>query len=206
MPKRRSLLAGIAAGGTVVAAGCLSGGSDIDPATVGAGEGDEDLAPPVLGTGDVGVTVFADFSCPACRVFNEDVKPGLIEQYVETGVIRIVHRDLVLGQFEWSKPVANAAWAVKAADGDDAFWTFIDAMYQRQEEFSHETIETVAEETVGRGEQAREAAEAGTYDERIEADGALYDQLAGQRRAPAVFVDGEAVEIDEIGPAIEAAQ
>lgn len=209
--RRRSVLTSLATGSIAVTAGCLFG-SDVDPATIGAGEEDEELAPPILGDGEIGVAVFADFGCPACRVFNDEIKPQLIEQYVEDDTIRLVHRDLILGQFEWSQAAANAAWAVNVEAGNDAFWTFIDAIYQHQEEFSDATngpgalLETIAEETVGLGAQARAAADEGTYDERIVADGALYDQLANQRRTPAVFVAGESVDPDAVGPAIEAAR
>lgn len=202
---RRSVLAGTAAGTTALVAGCL-GGSDTDPAVVGAGDGDDELAPPTIGDGEVGVAVFSDFSCGACRLFNDEIKPQLIEEYVETDTIRIVHRDLILDTFEWSRPVANAAWAIKDTQDDAAFWAFIDAMYPRQEEYSNEVIETVAEETAGLGEQARDAAEAGTYDDRIDADGALYDAIAGRRQTPAVFVDGNRVEVEEIAGAIESAR
>lgn len=217
--RRRRLLTTLAAGTTAVVAGCLSGGNDIDPATIGAGEEDDALAPPTIGSGEIGVAVFADFACPACQVFNDETKPQLIEQYAETDTIQLVHRDLVLGQFEWSQAAANAAWAVKAAAGTDAFWTFTDAIYQHQAELLEETteavelIETIAEETNGLGDQARAAADDGTYDDRIAADGELYDQLEPQRRTPTVFVDGgvvdageELVGIEDIDAAIDAAQ
>lgn len=206
--RRRALLTGLAAGSTAITAGCLSGGNDVDPATVGVGGGDGELTPPTIGNGPVGVAVFSDFSCLACRQFDSQIKPVLVSEYAEPGTIRIVHRDLVLGQFEWSRPVANAAWAVKEAAGEEAFWTYVEAMYQRQEEFSHETIETVAADTVALGEQARTAAEAGTYDSRIDADGDLYDRIAGQRQTPAVFVDGQRVDpgFENIETAIQSAQ
>ncbi len=195
LSRRRVLMLG-GTGGLALMAGCLStsgGSSSTDPATIGATSADSELPPPTRGDGPVGVAVFKDFSCPPCRQFTTTIEPRLIEEQIRPGRITYVHRDYVLPVDDWSRPVANAARAVQTEAGEEAFWSFVEAIYPQQSEYSLSVIESTAESVAGVGTAAREAAATNAYDERLQADAALAAALSVPG-TPAVFVDGEFID------------
>src|SRR5699024_1196470 len=95
--------------------------SDEDRATAGDEEfgplGDlarrDEGDPLAMGAVDAPVVMveFADYRCPFCAKFSRDVEPELIEQYVDTGKLRIEWRDMPI----YGEDSARAARAARAA-------------------------------------------------------------------------------------------
>ena len=202
---RRRFLVGAAGAGTVALAGCLSGGGGsadldrIDPADR-----------PMLGDADapVTLTVFEDFSCPACRQFKSQFTPQIVDQFVEPGQARYFHADFPLPvDSTWSFAVASAAREVFAEAGDDGFWEFSTAIYDHQGSYSLDVIEEVADDAAGVGAAAAAAADDLTHQETVEADKTMGEEW-GVGGTPSVFVDEQPVENDlgEIARAIDDAQ
>jgi protein-disulfide isomerase len=88
-----------------------------------------------LGNANAPVTldVWVDYQCPACRVFETENRPRLIDEYVRPGKVKIVYHDLLVidsttGGHE-SADAANAAWC--AADWGK-FATFQDWLWANQ--------------------------------------------------------------------------
>jgi protein-disulfide isomerase len=190
----------LAAGGTVAVAlaGC-SGGNSTDPDAIDDGDR------PALGpeSAPVTVTVFEDFSCPHCRQFNDQVKPAIERQYVDSGDVRYLHADFPIPVDEtWSYAVGSAARAVFEEAGNDAFWEYVPAIYDHQGSYSLDVIGSVAGEIAGVGSAARSAAENDSYRETLDADRSLGERW-GVSGTPSVFVGEEQVELDSIGSAIE---
>jgi len=52
---------------------------------------------PVIGKDDAPVTIidFSDFECPFCKQHAENTLPKLIKEYVDTGKVKIVFRDMI---------------------------------------------------------------------------------------------------------------
>ena len=52
---------------------------------------------PTLGSASAPLTIveFSDFECSYCRRFHEKVFPKLKSQYIDTGMVRFVHKDLL---------------------------------------------------------------------------------------------------------------
>lgn len=83
-----------------------------------------------LGNPDAPVTVQAweDFRCPACAAFNQRVKPGLLQNYIVTGKVKLEFRHFPLQQHE---PGASlAAQAGECAADQGRFWTYHDRVFQ----------------------------------------------------------------------------
>ena len=85
-----------------------------------------------MAIGDVDAPVvmlaYSEFQCPFCGKFARDTEPELIEQYVESGVLRIEWRD-----FPYLGPESGtAAEGGRAAAEQGKFWEFHDAMYANQ--------------------------------------------------------------------------
>jgi protein-disulfide isomerase len=80
-----------------------------------------------LGSPDAPVTVevWEDFQCPFCQRFTFQIEPGIVEQYVETGDVRLVFRNLAfLGdESHW------AAVAASLAADQNKFWPFHDYLF-----------------------------------------------------------------------------
>jgi protein-disulfide isomerase len=80
-----------------------------------------------LGRDDAPVTVveFTDYQCPFCRRFQTDSFAQLKKDYIDTGKVRFVSRDLPL-DFHSNAPAA--AMAARCAGDQHKFWEMRDAM------------------------------------------------------------------------------
>ncbi|WP_338749141.1 DsbA family protein [Janibacter alittae] len=76
---------------------------------------------------------YADYRCPYCGVFNQDTLPTIVEEYVDTGKVRIEWRDLPL----FGEQSSDAAVAARAAGRQDRFWEYHDAVYADAPERGH---------------------------------------------------------------------
>ncbi len=74
----------------------VNGVNDIDPSKA-------------FGSKNAPVTmeVFSDFQCPACKQFFLNTDPRVIEGYVNTGKVYLVHRDFPLPMHAYSMVAAN---------------------------------------------------------------------------------------------------
>ncbi len=71
------------------------------------------------------IEVWEDFQCPYCQRFTYEVEPSIVEQYVKTGDVRLVFRNLAfLGDESHWAAVAGAL----AAD-QNMFWPFHDYLF-----------------------------------------------------------------------------
>jgi protein-disulfide isomerase len=80
-----------------------------------------------LGRDDAPVTIveFTDYQCPFCRRFESDSFVQLKKEYIDTGKVRFVSRDLPL-DFHPNAPAA--AMAARCAGEQHKFWEMRDAM------------------------------------------------------------------------------
>jgi protein-disulfide isomerase len=65
------------------------------------------------------IELYTDFQCPHCREFYLDELPLLVNDFVKTGKVRLIHRDLPLAQFQYSRTAmhyANAAGQIGRYD------------------------------------------------------------------------------------------
>lgn len=88
-----------------------------------------------LGAVDAPVVVveYADYRCPFCAKFGRETFPTIVEEYVETGLVRIEWRDMpIFG--EESELVAVAG---RAAGNQDRFWEFHTAIFEAAPESGH---------------------------------------------------------------------
>lgn len=82
------------------------------------------------GREDAPVTVveFADYQCPFCRKFQSETFAELKKDYIDTGKVRFVSRDLPL-DFHANAP--NSAVAARCAGEQNKFWEMRDLMLAR---------------------------------------------------------------------------
>jgi protein-disulfide isomerase len=86
----------------------------------------------ILGHDDAPVTVieFADYQCPFCRRFETDGFAKLKKEYIDTGKVRFISRDMPL---EFHSNATAAALAARCAGEQNKFWEMRDAMMRDSE-------------------------------------------------------------------------
>ncbi len=92
---------------------------------------------PVMGNPNAPVTVveYSDFQCPFCSRFFTETLPQLEENYIDTGKIKFVYKDLPLDSLH---PNARAAHiAAECADEQGKFWEYHDVLFEKQPQWSN---------------------------------------------------------------------
>ncbi len=90
---------------------------------------------PFKGNPNAPVTVveFSDFQCPFCSRFFTQTLPALQENYIDTGKIKLVYKDLPLDNLHPNaRPVHIAA---ECADEQGMFWEYHDVLFEKQSEW-----------------------------------------------------------------------
>jgi protein-disulfide isomerase len=84
---------------------------------------------PMLGDKNAPVTIveFTDYQCPFCQGFYSRAYKELKKQYVDTGKLRFVLRDLPLPNHQFAKPAAIAS---HCAGEQNKFWEMHDALFE----------------------------------------------------------------------------
>ena len=81
----------------------------------------------ILGNADAKVTIveYGDYQCPFCVQFFSQTQPQIIQNYVNTGKVRMVFRD-----FAFLGPESTAASeAAQCAEDQNKLWAYHDALY-----------------------------------------------------------------------------
>lgn len=80
-----------------------------------------------LGRADAPLTLveFADYQCPFCRQFQSTVFQRLKKEYIDTGKLRFISRDLPL---DFHSNALTAAQASRCAGDQNRFWEMRDAL------------------------------------------------------------------------------
>jgi len=107
--------------------------------TVGAG------TMPALGRSDAPLTIveFTDYQCPFCQRFHLTTFNELVRNYVDTGRVRYVSRDLPLPMHEHAKSAAQAA---RCAGEQTKFWEMRHALIANANRLGDERYTALARE------------------------------------------------------------
>ncbi|MCU0910657.1 MAG: DsbA family protein [Rhodobacteraceae bacterium] len=135
--QRRTFLAGISLVALGAGAGLWitgSGGTPLMAALAqGTGEADASMVQEMaLGSADAPVTVieYASFTCPHCANFHETVFPQIKANYVDTGKVRFVYREVYFDRFGlWAAMVARCG-------GEAKYFGIVDLIYERQRDWA----------------------------------------------------------------------
>lgn len=85
----------------------------------------------ILGDESAPVTVveYASFTCPHCRTFHENAFGDLKANYIDTGKVKFVYREVYFDKFGlWAGMVARCA-------GPDRYFGVVDLLYENQTEW-----------------------------------------------------------------------
>lgn len=84
---------------------------------------------PSIGKANAPVTIVevSDYQCPYCKRFVDNTFPQLKKQYIDTGKVRLVFKDLPLG---FHKHSIVAAQAAHCAGDQGKYWEMHDILFQ----------------------------------------------------------------------------
>ncbi|WP_111431669.1 DsbA family protein [Rhodobacteraceae bacterium DSL-40] len=104
-----------------------------------------------LGSPDAPVTLveYASFTCPHCAAFAADVMPQIKENYIDTGKVRLVFREVYFDRAGlWASMIARCA-------PEDRYFGISDLLFQRQRDWAvASTPEEMMQKLFGIGRQA----------------------------------------------------
>jgi protein-disulfide isomerase len=191
----------------LLTAGALALASMIAPA--GAQES-ADVSEMTLGQPDAPVTVveYASFTCPHCASFHQGPLQELKAEYVESGQVRFVYREVYFDRYGlWASMVARCG-------GEDRFFGIADMLYDKQSEWTDGEPAAVADNLRRIGKLAGLSAESvdACLNDRDTAQAlvAWYQQNAeadGVTSTPTLLINGEKhsnMPYDELVTLIEA--
>ena len=85
-----------------------------------------------MGAADAPVEIieYASFTCPHCRTFHKEVLPQRKADYVDTGKVRFVHREVFFDRYGlWAGMVARCG-------GEGRYFGIVDIVYEEQAEWT----------------------------------------------------------------------
>jgi protein-disulfide isomerase len=160
---------------------------------------------PALGRADAPVTIveFSDYQCPFCQRFFATTFPVLKKEYVDTGKVRYVFRDLPLDQLH--PQARKAAEAAHCAGEQGKYWEMHEVLFRNQRALAATQLAEHAKAAGSGGTKFDECLASGRYAVRV-AQGVADGAAIGVQGTPS-FVVGRAIAGDLVqGTAIRGAQ
>ena len=94
--------------------------------------GSDDEAAPVL-------VEYASYTCPACKRFHEIAMPEIKANYIDTGKIRFINRELLRNRADlWAAMIARC-------NGGEKYFGIVDMLYTQQAEWTNGSEADIAD-------------------------------------------------------------
>jgi len=172
------VLAAVAAAIALAATAAGAGGRQTRPQAKPAAEAEP--GPPVktLGspTAPIEMEIFSDYSCPVCRSFYMGAVRPMMEDYVATGKLRIIHRDFPLTGVPGHEHSRQAALYETAAARIGKFEEVDAALYDKQAVWVRDgSVDAVVAAVLSPRDikRVREMVESGKVDSYVDQEKAL---------------------------------
>ena len=97
-----------------------------------AGQGQDYARDIPMGEANAPVTFveYGSFTCPQCAAFSNDVFPQLKRDYIDTGKVRFIHREVYFDRYGlWAAMVARCG-------GDMRYYGFVKTLYATQRDWA----------------------------------------------------------------------
>lgn len=137
---------------------------------------------------------YSDLECPFCKQFHPEMKQ-LLQEYA--GKVAWVYRDFPLSFHQNAQKEAEASECVNKLGGNDAFWSFIDKIYERTTSngtgFALTALGPLAKEVGVSQTKFQSCLDSGEFTAKVQAD-EQEGTAFGVQGTPTTFVNGTAVE------------
>lgn len=135
---------------------------------------------PYLGKVDAKLTIveFGDYQCPFCGRFFKDTEPQLKKDYIDTGKVKFVFKNLAF----LGKESTDAANAALCAKEQNKFWEYHDKIYSSQQgenqgAFSIDNLKKFAADLGLSTTQFNSCLDSQKYNAQVQADNAEASRL-----------------------------
>lgn len=155
------------------------------PMAAGTGMGDPNA--PVV------IEEYSDYLCTFCQLFVEETEPALIREYIDTGQVYFIYRNLPLGQ----SSIAPAEASLCAAE-QGMFWEYHDILFANQaghdpKAYSDRRLEAYAEVVGLDVEQFNACTSEQRYADQVQ-QSQVDANNAGVSSTPTFFINGKILE------------
>ena len=88
-----------------------------------------------LGDKNANITIveFADYQCPFCARFHKETQGSIIQNFVDTGKVKFLFKDLIVNHRPNDKASTLAAVASYCAAEQGKYWEYNDELYKNSE-------------------------------------------------------------------------
>ncbi len=145
-----------------------------------------------LGSDDAPITLveFGDYQCFFCNKFFHETEPSILENYVETGKVKIIFKDFTI----IGPDSIGAAHAAHCAEDQGKFWEYHDELYynwagENNGWASDENLVKFAQNIGLKGDEFKQCMSDGKYKQLVSASSTDAKNL-GITGTPAFFVIG----------------
>lgn len=139
----------------------------------------------------VTIVEFTDYECPFCKKYVDDTMGSIISDYIDTGKVRYMFRDLPLG---FHANAISAAMSARCANDQGQFLGMHELIFAGQEEWSlgkaDEIFKGYASELGLEEDVFNDCLDGENYADAIEADSQLAAKY-GANGTPSFFVNGK---------------
>ncbi|MBI2596104.1 DsbA family protein [Candidatus Daviesbacteria bacterium] len=148
---------------------------------------------PVLGDKEAKLTLveFSDYECPFCKRYFDSTFPQIKKEYIDTGKVKIIYRDLPLSFHQNAHKEAEAAECSREQGGDEAYFKFHDIMFTKTTSngtgLSLDQLPDLANQVGLDGSKLKACLDSGKYVEEVDKDLA-YAQTVGADGTPTFFI------------------
>lgn len=142
----------------------------------------------------VTIVEYSDFQCPYCARFAQEVEPYIDSEFVASGKVRVIFKQMViLG--------AESRWAAEASEcaaEQGAFWAYHAKLFAGQKgegqgAFRRERLEAFAREVGLDPSSFKKCLDSGKYAAKVAQD-TEEGRLRGVRGTPTLFIGGQMVQ------------
>lgn len=90
---------------------------------------------PYIGNAEAPVTLveYSDYLCPFCGRHFSQTYPALLDQYIQTGKVKLIFRDFPIAELHPNAPAGHVSALCVAEQGIDKFWKMHDLLFSSQE-------------------------------------------------------------------------
>ncbi|BAV32624.1 thioredoxin [Sulfuricaulis limicola] len=89
----------------------------------------------------IAIVEFSDYQCLYCQDFNRRQFVQIKKEYIDTGVVQFIHKDLPLRMHRHAVPAAMAA---RCAGAQGRFWDMHDALFAHQDRLGQDLYPELA--------------------------------------------------------------
>ncbi|QQR83736.1 DsbA family protein [Candidatus Peregrinibacteria bacterium] len=132
---------------------------------------------------------FSDYQCPYCQKFFTGALPQIVQNYIDTGKVKLVYRDFPLGFHENARPSAIAAECFREQKGDEGYFQYHNLLFANINALGSDNLKKWAVDLGADANQFNACLDGEKYGSEVDKD--IKEGMAyGVSGTPAFFVNG----------------